>query len=169
MHVFLNNIIHLINLINIMLYFLAMSFTQPAMENSKKSDVEDRQYSDSSDTLKPLCSAGDYLDVLIFPNLSQLLDFVNSDVHMQTAVVIVPLLAVAVELFETLTWSELVLCQPIPLVFFLCQVVDICRSASLSGSVTVLNTKETVVDLLKNLVSATAKHRNSIPGGICLY
>ena len=129
------------------------------MENSGLCDVDNQLRSEP-----PLCSARDYLNVFIFPNLSQLLNLVNVHDYMQTADVVLPLLDVAVGSFDSLTWSELILCEPVPLVFFLCQVVDICWSESVSGAVEFLNMKEMAVDVLNNLVATMAKHKHCITG-----
>ena len=127
--------------------------------------------SDDGNTLAgrmPLCSSSAFLNICLSPNLTHLLAELSTDGYVNTAQLILPILGMLVESFKGLAWLDLQSCEPIPLIFCLCQIVDTCWAAACaSGSVEVILLKLQAVNVLRGLVTVTSKHRSNIPGIEC--
>lgn len=129
-------------------------------QSSSKTDP-----SSNADKL-PLCQIKDFLSGCVFPDLSHLLGLDSADYFTTLAASILSLLTVAIESFDRLLSSELFDCEPVALVFCLCQVVEICRASCAAGSVDMLSTKDMAVKALGTLVKILTKY--SIPGELSL-
>lgn len=116
-----------------------------------------------SDILKPLCRVREFLDICVFPNMTQLFNLVCVDKYVTAATPVLSLLTIAVEAMEKLTWSELVQCEPVPLVFSVCYVINVCLTTSVTSSAEILPVKELAAGALKGLIAVTCKYRDSVP------
>jgi len=109
-----------------------------------------------------LCYQHEFLHVCICPYLHELFSIVDDNIP-QFSVLAIPilvLLGVAIESLQGCDWSTLSCCEPIPLLFSVCRLLNATRWGNDDFSSVV---REQALPVLSGLVQLTARHAHHVP------